>query len=225
MKKLFQLALALMLAAATPAWAGKTLDRIVVVVDHGVILTSQWEQAVRFEAMVEGKNLSAVSAADRERTLDRLIDQELLEQQFVGTTYQPASAEEIAAKANDLRRQVALNADDAQWQALLRRYGLDESDVRERVAVQLDVLRFVEARFRPSIRIDPRTIDAYYQNTLRPQVEARGAQPPPLKQARPAIEEILVQQRIDDLLGAYLKNLRAQARIRRMDAPKEPEAR
>ncbi|MBI2677304.1 MAG: hypothetical protein HYX28_00830 [Candidatus Koribacter versatilis] len=223
MRKHVQLALLFLLAAAA---MGKTLDRIVVVVDKGVILASHWDQAVRYEALVEGKDLNVVTADDREKTLDRLIDQELLQQQLAGTTYQRASAEEIAAKARDLRRQVAPNADDAQWQARLQRYGLDEEDVRERVAIQLDVLRFVEARFRPSIRIDPRTIDAYYKNTFLPQVRSAGGQPPPLKDARAAIEEILVQQRIDDLLGAYLKNLRAQIRIRRLEpAQKEPVAR
>jgi len=48
-------------------------------------------------------------------------------------------------------------------------------------------------------------------------VQARGGQAPPLAQASAAIEEILVQQRIDELLAAYLKNLRAQVRVRRMD--------
>lgn len=223
MRKHLQLGLTVLLAAVAVA---KTLDRIVVVVDKGVILASHWDQAVRYEALVEGKDLSAVTAEDREKTLDRLIDQELLQQQLAGSAYQRASAEEVIAKARDLRRQVAPNADDARWQTLLRRYGLDEEDVRERVAIQLDVLRFVEARFRPSIRIDPRTIEAYYKNTFLPQVRAAGGQPPPLKDARAAIEEILVQQRVDDLLGAYLKNLRAQVRIRRLEPPqREPVAR
>jgi hypothetical protein len=223
------LAVAVLIASAG---AAETVDRIVVVVDKGIILASEWEQSVRYEALLEGKDLRSVTAEERTHTLDRLIDQELLRQQIATTTYQAASAEEVGAKVSDVRRQLLPGADDATWRATLARYGLDEEDVRERVATQLDILRFIEARFRPSIRIDRRTVEAYYKNSYVPQMQARGAQPPPLAQAGAGIEEILVQQRIDDLLNAYLKNLRAQVRIRRMDetqseaqGAKEAEAR
>jgi len=123
----------------------------------------------------------------------------------------------VAGKLNEVRQQLLPGADDAKWRATLAAYGLEEEDVRERVALQLNMLRFIEVRFRPSIRIDRRTVEAYYKNTFIPQVQARGGQAPPLAQASAAIEEILVQQRIDELLAAYLKNLRAQVRVRRMD--------
>ncbi|HTK94291.1 MAG TPA: hypothetical protein VL382_01520 [Terriglobales bacterium] len=216
-----RLQLALLLLAAALAGA-ETVDRIVVVVNKGIILASQWDQAVRFEAFAEGTDLRNLTAAAREQTLDRLIDQELLEQEMAQSTYKNASAEEIAAKVAELRRQLAPDASDAQWHEQLARYGLDEQDVRERVAVQLDELRFIDLRFRPTIHIDSRNVTSYYRNTLIPQLERRGEQPPSLADARPQIEEILVQQRIDDLLSAYLKNLRAQARIQRMDEAKEP---
>jgi hypothetical protein len=217
-----QLALLLFCGALSLA---ETLDRVVVVVDKGVILASQWEEAVRYEAFVEGKELAAVTSADRERTLDRMIDQELLRQQMAGTTYQPAAAAEIDAKVADLRHQMQPAGSDAQWQATLKRYGLDEEDIRERVEQQVDLLRFVEVRFRPSIHVDPRSVEAYYKNTFVPQMRASGQAPPPLQQAKAGIEELLVQQRIDDLLSAYLKNLRAQAHIRRVSAPAAKESR
>jgi parvulin-like peptidyl-prolyl isomerase len=219
-----RLQFALLLFVGAFAFA-ETLDRVVVVVDKGVILASQWEEAVRYEALLEGKDLSAITPADREHTLDRLIDQELLRQQMTGTTYQPATPAEIDAKAADVRRQVRPGADDAQWRATLAKYGLDEEDVRERVEQQVNLLRFVEVRFRPSIHVDPRAVEAYYKNTFVPQVRAAGQQPPPLQQAKAGIEELLVQQRIDDLLSAYLKNLRAQSHIRRVDAPAPKELR
>ena len=228
MRRLQSAVLLVLVVLCANVCAAETIDRIVVVVDKGIILASEWEQSVRYEALLEGKDLRLVTAADRLRTLDRLIDQELLRQQIASTTYQAASAEEVAAKVNDVRRQLLPGADDATWRATLARYGLDEEDVRERVATQLDILRFIEARFRPSIRIDRRTVEAYYKNTYVPQMQARGAQSPPLAQASAGIEEVLVQQRIDDLLNAYLKNLRTQVRIRRLDegtSTKEAQAR
>src|SRR5437016_2720342 len=105
MSRRLQLAMLLLLPAALAVVQAialaETLDRVVVVVDKGVILASQWDQAVRYEALAEGKDVRRLTAADRERTLDRLIDQSLLEQQIATTTYKRASAEEIAAKVLD----------------------------------------------------------------------------------------------------------------------------
>lgn len=213
-RRKLQLVLLLLLPAATAA--GETLDRIVVVVNKGVILASQWNAAIRFEALLSGREVRSLSDAECDAALDRLVDQELLEQEIASSTYQPASEAEIGAKAAELRRQLAPAAGDEQWQALLARYGLSEEDVRDRVAVQIDILRFIDLRFRPSIHIDPRNVETYYRTTLVPQVAASGGRPPDLKQAAAGIEELLVQQRIDELLNAYLKNLRAQSRIRRM---------
>jgi hypothetical protein len=215
-----RLQLVLLLSLATLG-AAETLDRIVVVVNKGIILASQWDEAIRFEAFVEGRDLAALTDADCDAALDRLIEQELLEQQIATTTYQPATPQEIDARAADLRRQLAPTAADEQWHARLARYRLSEEDVRARIAIQVDVLRFIDLRFRPSIHIDPRNVEAYYRTTFAPQMRAGGQQPPELKFAAPQIEEILVQQRIDELLSAYLKNLRAQSRIQRM-AEKAP---
>lgn len=205
----------------------ETLDRIVVVVNKGIILASQWDEAIRFEALTTGRELHDMTDAECEAALDRLIDQELLEQEIASSNYQPVSASEVDLQVAALRRQLAPSADEAAWRALLARYGLDDDDVRDRVAVQVDVLRFIDLRFRPSIHIDPRNVEAYYRSTLLPQLQASGGRVPELKQAAAQIEEVLVQQRIDELLSAYLKNLRAQARIQRMvdKAPQQREAR
>lgn len=225
MPRRFQLVLLLLLAAAA---AAETLDRIVVVVNKGVILASQWDEAIRFEALASGRDVATMTDAECDAALDRLIDQELIQQEIATTTYQPVSATAVDKKVAGLRQQLAPAADDAQWHSLLARYGLTEQEVRDHVAAYVDILRFVDLRFRPSIHIDPRTVEAYYRTTLLPEAQARGGRQPELKQVAPQIEELLVQQRIDELLNAYLKNLRAQSRIRRMaeQAPtKETRAR
>jgi parvulin-like peptidyl-prolyl isomerase len=216
-----RLQLALLLFAVASAAAAETLDRIVVVVNKGVILASQWDEAIRFEALTSGRDVAGMTDAECDAALDRLIDQELLQQEIAGSNYQPVSPAEVDAKVAGLRHQLAPGADDAQWHSLLTRYGLTEQDVHDRVAAYVDILRFVDLRFRPSIHIDPRTVEAYYRTTLVPQAQAGGTRAPEFKQAAPQIEELLVQQRIDDSLNAYLKNLRAQSRIQRM-AEKAP---
>jgi len=205
------------LALAVAAAASETVDRIVVVVNKGIILASQWDEAIRFEALSSGREINTLSDAECDAALDRLIDQELIQQEMALTTYRPAADAEIDAKVAYVRHQVAPGADDGQWHSLLTSYGLTEADVRSHLAGYLDVLRFVDLRFRPSIHIDSRNVEAYYRTTLVPQLRSQNARVPELKQVSGQIEELLVQQRIDELLTAYLKNLRAQARIQRLE--------
>ena len=219
MRPRLQFALLLLLAAT--AMASETLDRIVVVVNKGIILASQWDEAIRFEALSSGREVNTLSDADCDAALDRLIDQELIQQEMALTTYQPLPEAQVNAKVDYLRHQLAPAADDGQWRSLLASYGLTEDDVRAHIAGYLDVLRFVDLRFRPSIHIDPRNVESYYRATLVPELQSQGARVPTLNQVSAQIEELLVQQRIDELLTAYLKNLRAQARIQRL-AEKAP---
>jgi parvulin-like peptidyl-prolyl isomerase len=217
-----QLALVLLVAALAPA---ETLDRVVVVVNKGIILASQWDEAIRFEALSSGRAVNTLTDSECDAALDRLVDQELILQEIALTTYRAVSAAEVDAKVANLRHQLAPAADDQQWRSLLTSYGLTEDDVRSHIAGYLDILRFVDLRFRPSIHIDARNVEAYYRDTLVPELQSKGLKPPPLQQISVQIEELLVQQRIDELLTAYLKNLRAQSRIQRLEekAPK-PEA-
>jgi len=192
-------------------------------VNKGIILASQWDEAIRFEALSSGRAVNTLSDAECDAALDRLIDQELIQQEIAVTTYRPVAAAEVDDKVANLRRQLAPAADDQQWHSLLASYGLDEEDVRAHIAGYLDILRFVDQRFRPSIHIDSRNVEAYYRSTLVPELQSKGMRPPELKQIAPQIEELLVQQRIDELLTAYLKNLRAQSRIQRL-AEKPPKS-
>ena len=58
--------------------AADIIDRIVATVNGHVILQSDWDDAVRFEALVDARPLAQITDQDRSRALDRLIDQELL---------------------------------------------------------------------------------------------------------------------------------------------------
>ncbi len=213
------LQLVLVVALLGGACLAETVDRIVVVVNKRIILASEWDQAVRFEALADHKDLKTITAVDCAHTLDRLIDQELLEQQIANTTYQPASAEELAKAVASVREQVLPQGSDDDWHALLARYGLSDDDIEERVRVVLDIERFINLRFRPNIHIDPRTIEAYYRTTLVPRIEAEHGQMVSLKDASQGIEDELVQERINEGVGAYLKTLRSQSHIQRMTTP------
>ena len=98
---------------------------------------------------------------------------------------------------------------------ILAGYGLIQQDMEEQLASQFRILRFIDLRFRGLVRVDKEAIAAYYQDRFLPEVRKRNASEPKLAEVSGKIEQILAEQRIDDLLTNWLKTLRAQAHIER----------
>src|SRR5207249_9164497 len=71
-------------ASILPACATDIVDRIVATVNGHIILQSDWEDEIRYEAFINGRTLSSLTPATRKASLDRLIDQELLREQIRG---------------------------------------------------------------------------------------------------------------------------------------------
>ncbi len=60
------------LVLPSAASAGDVLDRIVAVVNGHIILQSDWDDAHRYEAFVDGHPLNQVRTEDRKAVLDQL---------------------------------------------------------------------------------------------------------------------------------------------------------
>ena len=77
----------------------------------------------------------------------------------------------------------------------------------------MEVLRFIEERFRMGIQVEQAEIDEYYKSTLLPAYAKEHAQAPPEASISDRIQEILLQQRVDKLLDDWLGALRAQGSV------------
>jgi len=214
--------LAAMLASSM-LWAADVIDRIVAVVNGHIILQSQWDENVSYEAFIEQRPPGPFTLEQRKAALDRLIDQELIRQQSPTADFHHATASEVDRRLSELRKQYAVTSNDCDWQALLARYGLTESDLREKLANELDELRTVDAHLRPGVQIDSRSIESYYREKLLPELRAKGAEQVPLADVAPEIKEILAQQKINDLLIGWLRSLRNVSSIRTAFANPNPE--
>jgi len=202
-----------------PAAAGEILDRIVARVNGHVILQSDWDDAVRYEAFMNVRPVEAITPAQRKAVLDRLIDQELLREQIPSSDAEYApSKEEVAKRIEEIRKQYPGADDDAAWRATLTLYDLGEEELKRHVVLQLSLLKMVDDRFRPTIQIDPKSIESYYQQSLLPQLKGSGAKEVPLAQVTPKIKELLTQQKVDQLLTSWLQNLRASSEIQTGDS-------
>ena len=202
------------MAAALPARAGEIIDRIAAMVNGHIILQSDWNDAVRYEAFMDNHDLSAVPASDRKAALDRLIDQELLREQMRSSDLEPVSGDDdVVQRITQIRAQYGTK-DDPRWKTVLAEHKITEAELKRRVATQLDMMRLVDERLRPTIQIDSKSIESYYQQSLLPQLRQSGAAEVPLADVAPKIKELLTQQKLDQLLTAWLQNLRATSQIR-----------
>jgi hypothetical protein len=222
MRKFPRFVAVLLLAGnASCLFAADVIDRIVATVNGHVILQSDWDDAVRFEALADGRPLGQITDQDRSRALDRLIDQELLREQTQGVESPQPPPEEVQQRVREIQNQFGGPTANG-WQAVLARYGFDEKRLQTRVAHDISVLRQVEARLRPTVQIDPTSIESYYRDRLLPQLRHAGGQDVPLAQVAAKIREILTQEKVNQLFSTWLQSLRAGSKIRTSTASGPP---
>jgi len=195
------------------------VDRIVATVNGQIILQSDWEDAIRYQALVNNRPLDAATLDDRKSALDHLIDQELLKEQMRASDFRHASDDEVAQQIREIRKQYAETDNSQTWGGLLSRYGLTEEELKQHAAAQIDLMRLVDEHLRPNVNIDSNSIESYYNQELLPQLRKTGAEDVPLTQVTPEIKELLTQQKVNELLVAWLHNLRSGSDIRQEAEP------
>jgi parvulin-like peptidyl-prolyl isomerase len=189
----------------------QTIDRIIATVNRTPVLLSEWEDGVRFEAFSRGRPPQSFNEEEKQAALTRLIDRVLLLQQMQAD-YSP-TPEEVSARILEIRKELGVENSDLVWQQLLAQYGMTANELKAAVENQMKIMRFVDLRLRPTIRVDRSDIDQYYRETLVPELKKSGVEPQPEEQVQARIRELLVQQRMDAVLEDWLVNLRSQTEI------------
>jgi len=212
-------ALLLVTAALLPrAGASEVVDRIVASVNQQVVLESEIQASIAYQCLMNHTPRTALTAEERRAVLDRLIEQKLLRQQMRDAKFSAASSQDVLHRVEELKQELNSSGKTAGtqplWSTELEKYGLTEADVEQEIGLEIELLRFVDARFRPAIRIDDAKIESYYTKVLLPQLSASGARPPKLEEVAERIREVLVQQRINEELANWLRNLREQSTIK-----------
>lgn len=191
----------------------ETLDRVVASVDNIALTRSDVESAYRFELFLKSK--VAETAPDRatlELIRDRQIDQLLLLREADAEGISAADSPDTSAEGLAAIRK-KFGSEEA-FQSALRSIDLDEQKVVDRLRDRQRILRLIDQRLRPSAQVELSDIEAYYQKTFVPELARRGtASAPPLAKVESQIREILTQKRIDQLLTAWLENLKLSHRV------------
>jgi hypothetical protein len=204
-------AMALSMALATSSLGGQIVDRVVSNVNGHVVLQSDWEQELAFEAFSNARDPDSFTSAERNAALDRLIDRELLREQVRPS--QPAPAEQVAARVAEVRKLHPECATDDGWHAKLQRYGLTESSLEKRLGDEIQLMKLVEDRLRPSIQIDQRAVETYYRDQLLPDMKRAGSRATPLTEVFGRIKDLLAERKMNELLSGWLASLRSGSHI------------
>jgi hypothetical protein len=197
------------------------LDRVVAQVNQRVILASDLDDEIRI-SVLDPANVGQ-GPLTRQRALEQLISRSLIEQQIRQEDEEAAepSQSEMDARLDELRKELPACvqekcATEAGWQQMLAAHNLTPQRVTAYLRYRLEILRFIEQRFRPGIRISQDQVADYYNKTLVPQYRP-GDAVPSLQQVAPRIEEILLEQQVNVIFDNWLNNLRQQGDVEILD--------
>jgi hypothetical protein len=196
------------------AHAAETLDRVVASVGNLAITEGEVEMEFRFENFLEGKpSENQPSLHDLKQAHDRLIKQTLL---VLEAEAEGVDASDSAAQAAQLLEQVHRSYPDAAtYEAAIRSTGLSETQILERLQHHVRSLRLIDQRLRPNAWVDQPEIETYYEGTFVPEFLRRNKGPAPsLGEVEDQIREILVQQKVDQLLVEWLKEIEANRQVK-----------
>jgi len=207
----FALAAALSTIFVGVSFAGPVVDRVVTNVNGHVLLQSDWEDEIAFEALVDGRSPDSFTTEERNAALNRLIDQELLREQVrPGQGTQPA---EVQARVAEVRKIQPGGTTDQVWHATLQRYGLTQYALEKRLSDEIQLMKLVEDRLRPSIQVDQQAIEHYYHDQLLPDIKKAGGNAKPLTEVYGKIKDLLAEQKMNELLTGWLASLRSGSQI------------
>jgi hypothetical protein len=140
--------------------ASVVIDRIAVVVEKRAIKLSEIDRDLRVTEFLNRDALD-LGPQTRRKAAERLIDQVVIREAILTNGLPGPSEKDADGLLNDLRRD-RFGGSDARLREDLLRYGLTEDQLLAQLLWQLQVLRFIDQRFRPGVQVTDREIQDYY---------------------------------------------------------------
>jgi len=212
---------ALAQAQTAPSSSPVVLDHVVAVVNKRAILASDVHEEMLL-SVLEPKDADSI-AETPQAALQRIISRTLIRQQIRdedARSIEPTK-EEVQARLTELRKLLPVCvrencSTDAGWKAFLENHGLTERRVESYLRGRMEILSFIEQRFKQGLSIPQQDVEAYYHNTLVPQYQA-GQAVPSLDEVAPRIQEILLQRQVNAMFSGWLNSLRKQGDVEVLD--------
>lgn len=196
--------------------SAEIIDRLVAVVNRQVITLGDVQQAMKAEQLEQGSGNSNTQSdqhqkLNEEQTTQRLIDQLLIHQQLQEFPGIEVSPEEIDSQIGEMMKSVG---GPEAFKLQLQQLNTNLEQVQERVRWQLQVMKFIDSRFRQFVAVDQREIQSYYFDRLLPDLKKRGIQnEPPLTEVEEKIRDLLTEEKLNVQVEEWMASLRTNASI------------
>jgi hypothetical protein len=201
------------LSFAQTSLAQELIDRIAARVENDIILLSDVRHLGRYQMLVDGKSET------EPQLLDRLIDQWVVQNEADASRFPRPTETEIDQGVAALKKSFPSLQE---YEERRKQSGLSEMQVRDKIATQIHLTNYLDSRFRPSVQVDAKAIEDFYNSAVLPRAKARGQEPPSLEASRDVIQEALIEQSIDAQADRWLKESRSRIHVERLlDEEKE----
>lgn len=197
-------AFALVAATSATLLAQEVVDRIVARIENDIILLSNVQELARYQQLVEGK------AESDAQILDRLIDQWIVRSEADTAQFPRPSDADVAAGVERVQKSFTT---PAEYETRKKQVGLTDTEIKNMVAAQLYLGNYLDSRFRPSVKVEPKDVEDFYEKAVVPRAQARGQAPPSLDTARDYIHEALVQRGINEQTDRWLSESRGRLHV------------
>jgi len=191
----------------------EVIDRLMAVVNRQIITLGDVEQELRMQVVdPNGKDLAGVNSTQQQKmgkevVLQRLIEQTLIREQIQQFPGLEIDDEQVESQIASVER----NGGGAEKLAEMK---IDIGALRDRLRWQLQVMKFIDYRFRQFVVVDTKEIEAYYQNQFLPELQKRNALPAPeLVEVEEKIRKILTEEKLNTQVDEWLASLRKDATI------------
>src|SRR5919205_2949402 len=184
--------------------AQQVVDKMVATVNAGVrtdLITYSdlmWQLALQPRTVLDNP-----TSEDLNRALRLLIDQRLILQEAEKIPTIVPTQKEITDARDELARNFP---SPLEFQQRLQRVGMTSEKLNEIIEQRLKMEKYLDFRFRNFVVISQKEIADYYQDVYVPRLRTRspGRIVPSLEQARPEIERILTEAKIESDTDAFL---------------------
>jgi hypothetical protein len=191
---------------------GAEIDRLLASVNGRAITEGDLELARNLNAIISYDQNTG--SGSRQEQISRLIDLELMRQELKNSSMTQEDESRMQTRLRSLRDAYVGKGG---LPSLLKRLGLQESELISYLQLESSIMRFVDFRFRPFVNISEEEIKNYYEMRLTPQLQKAMLALPPLAQVSIRIEQILREEKVNSLFEQWMKEIRKNSRIEYFD--------
>ena len=205
---LYRVILAAVLTSAISA--GVILDRIAVVVGKRVVKTSDIDRDLRVTEFLNGQKLDSTPDVKR-KSAERLIDQYVIRDEMEKGEYPHAQSADTDAMLAQISKQ-RFGGSEVRLNGELARYGLTEDQLKMQLQWQMDVLKFIDARFKPGVLVTDDEVRNYYNQHLA-EIRREYPQFKTYEAAEAKVRALLEGERMNQNFEQWLAQARKRIRI------------